>query len=249
MWHVSHRAGGLRANARGDGERCDPERERDRLDLLVARLLHEGRQPLARGKLLDRLVQVGVGVGAVAGHGVAQPRQDVPEIPEVARADNRRPRQREFEDGQPAAWLRDTGHLGQAPRRVGDVPKAEGNRHQIELGRGEGQLHGVGLDPLDGPAGLHALHLAPLEHRPAEVTGYEPHVWAGNGGIGQREVARATADVEDRSDGWRWGPPDGRPTPEHVYAAGQEPVDKVVAGCDLGKHPTDTFAALVNAVG
>jgi hypothetical protein len=59
-----------------DVERGDAERERHDVDAIETLPADERRQGRARRKLLDALVEIGVGVGAVAGDRVAEEGED-----------------------------------------------------------------------------------------------------------------------------------------------------------------------------
>ena len=182
----------------------------------------------------------------VAGNGVTESGQYVTEIPEVTPPDDGVARQRKFEDGKSASRFADPGHLRQPPFSLSDVPQPEGNRDEVKGRIGKGEIHGIGLHPLDREAPRPRLLHTAVKHRQAEVAGNYANPGASFRCVGERQITRSRADVKDGPGRWRGGPTDSHSPPPDVDAAGEHPVDGVVSRRDLGEHAANLLAALVD---
>ncbi len=124
-------------------------------------LLHAVRQGFALRELGHALRQVLIGVEAVAGEHLPDPRQDAVEVPAIQGAERLPAWQGELQDGHAAAGAADARHLAQAAVRVAEIAQAEGHADDLELPVGKRKCQRVGFDEMDagcGPGGAALPH-------------------------------------------------------------------------------------------
>lgn len=204
-----------------------------------------GGEGFGAGKLANGFGEIGIGVGATAEES-ADAGEDLEAVEVVDGAEGGVGRRREFEDCGGAAGTEDAVEFGDAFAVVGEVSEAEGAGDEVEGGVGEGEGEGVGFE--EGGAG--AFGLGGGEHGVAEV-GAEDGALAGFF-EGEEEVACAAAEVEDAGGGViEIGPDaaDGVGAPELIDLEGEDAVEEVVAGGDVGEHAADPEGGLLFGLG
>src|SRR5437867_3917327 len=98
------------------------------------------REGLAVGKLQDAGREIVIRVVAAARDCLTDARQDLTEIETIKPSEEPATRLRKLQDRDLSAGLGHTHHLVQAQVRIGDVPQTKGDRRDLEMGVGEGQM-------------------------------------------------------------------------------------------------------------
>ena len=141
-------------------------------DALEARLAHPSGEFVLRGPLLDRLVQIAVGLCRLAVHEAGHPRQHVSAVEPVGHADRLRGRCRELCDHDATTGLDHTKHLGERLARLMHIAQAVRDGGRVEAVVFEGQCSCVGEHELDEvvagvpltPLGEHAFREVSCDH-------------------------------------------------------------------------------------
>ncbi len=213
----------------------DAKREAIEGDVREAGGAKIGGEGFGTRKLANGFREIGIGVAATAEEG-PNAGEDVEAVEVVDGAEGGVGGCREFENGGGAAGAEDAVEFGDAFAVVGEVAEAEGAGDEVEGGVGEGEGEGVGFE--EGGAG--AFGLGGGEHGVAEV-GAEDGALAGFF-EGEEEVAGAAAEVEDAGGGVIEIGADaahGVGAPELIDLKGEDAVEEVVPGGDVGEHAAD----------
>ena len=196
------------------------------------------------GKLGHGLRQIVVGCLLIAGQELANSGKDVPEIPLVDRTKRAVRRERKLQDDDASSRLADSRHFSQAAERVGDIAETERDRDDLEQALGEGKLLRVRFDERHpgprfivgrGPA-IDDFAGGQGEHLVREICSIDGNLAGSLVPIGNRQISRAGANVENRSGAARRNVANRPPAPIVVDAAGKEMIQEVVSLRYLSEH-------------
>jgi hypothetical protein len=151
----------------------------------------------------------------------------------------------DLEDHQPPPRPQHPARLGQPALEVGQVPCTESDRHRVEAPVAVGELERVRPSELHGQLLDAALPARQLEHRLGEVATDDAAVGPDPPPQGQRQVARATADVEYVGPGSDLGAIDRPLSPLVVEPGGHGRVHQVIDAGDPIEHPPDLTRELL----
>ena len=199
-----------------------------------------GGEGFGTGKFANRLWEIGIGVAAAAEKGT-DPGEDVEAVEIVNGAEGGVGWRREFENGGGTPGAEDAVEFRDAFAVVGEVAEAEGAGDEVKGGVGEREGKGVGFEE----RGARVFGLGGGEHGVTEV-GAEDGALAGLF-EGEEEIAGAAAEVEDAGGGIieiGADATDGVGAPELIDLEGEDAVQEVVAGGDVGEHAADPEGGL-----
>ncbi len=147
--------------------------------------------------------------------------------------------------------LRHADQLVDPLDRVADIPQAERHADDAEGVVGRRQVPGVAFHEGDPPGGarLANLQATDLEHLAAEVGADDRRSTLAGAVVGQGQVGRPGAAIEDRNPrlGRHHSRREGPPGSIDVQA--QQVVEQIVPSGDRGEHPPHPAVGLVNGGG